>query len=77
MKSELFSTWAVDANVLKNFVRTQIYRPIFFNPTNYISEDSDDGHAFTTNESAYWCKTTKWYVNHNEQKYELKLVWDS
>ena len=57
-------TWMFESNpdncsdeaMLKAFVRTQIYRPLFFKHDDYVS--------FTSNESAYSCTTTKWYYDH-------------
>lgn len=45
-----------DENMLKAFVRTQVYRPLFFEYNNY--------HNFSNNESAYSCTTTKWFNDH-------------
>lgn len=53
-------------------MRTQIYRPLFFSPTNYFDTD---GHAFTTDKNAYWCRTEKWYTNHDGAR--QKLVFSS
>ena len=53
-------------NLLKAFVRTQFYRPLFFKPDNFLN--------FTTDESAYWCKTKKFYVNHEGKTMELKFM---
>ena len=44
-------------DILKAFVRTQLYRPLFFKHNNY--------EKFTSNEDAYWCKTEKIYVDHD------------
>lgn len=44
-------------NMLKAFVRTQIYRPLFFKHDDYVS--------FTSNQLAYKCETTKWFVDHD------------
>lgn len=54
--------WGDGEKVLKNFVRTQIYRPIFFNPTDYF-DNTGNNKTFTTNKDAYWCSTTKWYAD--------------
>ena len=43
-------------NLLKAFIRTQFYRPLFFNHTKY--------DIFTEKKEVYWCKTDKFYVNH-------------
>lgn len=56
-KNELFGKWSSDANVLKNFIRTQFYRPMFFNPKDFKN--------FTTNPDAYRCSTEKSYINHD------------
>lgn len=56
-KNELFGKWSNAANVLKNFIRTQFYRPMFFNPNDYKS--------FTTNPDAYHCGIEKFYTNHD------------
>ena len=46
-----------DQNMLRAFVRTQIYRPLFFKHDNYIN--------FTSNVSIYWCDPTKWFTDHD------------
>jgi hypothetical protein len=61
-KEELFGTevyggWADPVNVLKNFIRTQFYRPMFFNHKDFKN--------FTTNPDAYRCSTEKSYINHD------------
>ena len=48
-KEELFGKWSSDANVLKNFIRTQFYRPMFFNPKEF--------KTFTNNSDVYYCTT--------------------
>lgn len=62
-------------NLLKNLVRTQIYRPIFFKYDNY----SD----FTFDSSKYWCNVSKSIVDHDGiqrtlvfDKYPSKVNWD-
>ena len=45
-----------DEDVLKAFIRTQIYRPMFFRHDDYVN--------FTHDESKYKCRTMKFYVDH-------------
>lgn len=52
-----------DDKMLKAFVRTQIYRPLFFKHDNYVS--------FSSNESVYSCTTTKWFVDHNGVSHKI------
>lgn len=47
-----------DAKLLKAFIRTQIYRPLFFKYNNYVN------FTDTGNEQVYSCTTTKWYCDH-------------
>lgn len=51
-----------DENMLKAFIRTQIYRPLFFQCNNYSN--------FTSNSEAYYCVTEKYFIDHvgNEHK---------
>ena len=51
-----------DENMLKAFVRTQIYRPLFFQYNNY--------KKFSSKESVYYCLTEKHFIDHvgNEHK---------
>ena len=66
-KNELFSTkWNNDVEVLNEFVLSQFYRPLFFNPTNFKD--------FTTNSSAYQCNTTKWFLDHDGVRKQLKFT---
>ena len=48
--------------MLKAFIRTQIYRPLFFKYNNY--------KKFSSNESVYYCVTDKYFIDHvgNEHK---------
>ena len=62
-KNELFVQWANDADVLKNFIRSQFYRPMFFNPNDF--------KTFTTNSDAYYCITDKFYTNHDGDQHQL------
>lgn len=50
-------------NLLKNLIRTQIYRPLFFKYDNY----SD----FTSDSNYYWCKVQKSFVDHDGNKKTL------
>ena len=52
-------------NLLKAFVRTQIYRPLYFDPTNY--------DKFTEDESIYKCETAKSFIDHNRVENPLVL----
>ena len=45
------------SNLLKNLVRTQIYRPLFFKHDNYTD--------FTFDSNKYWCKVNKSIVDHD------------
>jgi hypothetical protein len=51
-----------DENMLKAFIRTQIYRPLFFQYNSYKN--------FTSNAEAYYCVTEKHFIDHvgNEHK---------
>lgn len=51
-----------DENMLKAFIRTQIYRPLFFQYNNY--------KKFSSKESVYYCVTEKHFIDHvgNEHK---------
>lgn len=51
--------------LLKALVRTQIYRPLFFDPDNHINYTSDSG--------AYWCKTRKSHNRFDGMKCDLKF----
>ena len=46
-----------DENMLKAFIRSQIYRPLFFTHDNYTN--------FTSNQIAYSCTTDKYFTDHN------------
>lgn len=52
-------------SILKAFVRTQFYRPNFFKHDNY--------KTFTSDETAYWCRTEKSYINHDGDTQKLKF----
>ena len=54
--------------ILKAFVRTQLYRPQLFKHDNYST--------FTSDESLYWCKTKKSYVNHDGEVHDLHFDQD-
>ena len=54
-----------ESGVLKAFIRTQIYRPLYFKHDNY------DG--FTSDTSKYHISTNKYYVNHNHENKQLYL----
>ena len=66
MKNWLFSQDMTQETILKAFVKTQIYRNIFFDPTNYTN--------FTKDESKYTCVVDKFYINHDGLKKELKFT---
>jgi hypothetical protein len=51
--------------MLKAFVKTQIYRTLFFDATNY--------EKFSSDTSKYTCDTTKWFTDHHGITRELKL----
>lgn len=51
--------------LLKAFVRTHLYRPLFF--------DATDFNTFTTDPRAYWCKTEKSFVKHDGTEHQLVL----
>ena len=56
LKTWLFSTsYHTPENLLHAIVRTQVYRPLFFNDLDYSK--------FTENESAYWCETERHFNN--------------
>lgn len=65
-KGELFGKWAEDANVLKNFIRSQFYRPMFFNPNDFKN--------FTADSKVYRCTTDKFYTNHDGEQHQLVFV---
>ena len=46
-------------------VKTQVYRPIFFN--------YDDKIHFTSDATQYSCTTDKFYVNHKDETRKLVL----
>lgn len=50
-------TTVTPEDILKGFIRTQFYRPLFFS--------SSDFQTFTTDIDKYWCKTRKSYINHD------------
>lgn len=54
-----------DENMLKAFVRTQIYRPLFFKYNDYS--------FFSGKYSAYKCETTKWFVDHTGKEHQIVL----
>jgi len=56
-----------NVNLLKSLVRTQVYRPLFFKHNDYEN--------FTRNQSRYWCKTRKTFLDHEGN--EHVLVWDN
>ena len=54
-------------NMLKAFVRTQVYRPLFFKHDEYAGQ-------FTSDPSAYKCETTKWFVDHDGTEHQMVFV---
>lgn len=56
-----------DENLLKAFIKTQIYRPLFFKYNDYDN--------FTSNDGVYKCFTDKFFVDHDGN--EHKLTFDS
>ena len=52
-----------DEMMLKAFIRTQIYRPLFFKYNNYTN--------FTSNISAYTCTTNKYFIDHTGKEREM------
>lgn len=60
----LFPSVASD-NLLKALIRTQIYRPLFFDPDNHIN--------YTSDSDAYWCKTRKSHIRFDGMKCDLKF----
>lgn len=67
-KSWLFGTSHSDENLIKGFVRTQLYRPLFFKHNDYVN--------FSSNTSAYICKTQKSYINHDGVEKSLVFTGD-
>ena len=63
--------WVLDeerqtaTRLLKAFVRTHLYRPLFFN--------SSDFNTFTSDKRAYWCRTEKSFVKHDITEHRLVL----
>ena len=61
--------WLFDSNkysdekMLKAFIRTQIYRPLFFKYNDYRN--------FTSNSRAYVCTTNKYFIDHNGKEWEM------
>ena len=53
----LFSNDRTDEERLKALVRTQLFRPLFFDPTNH--------DTFTSDGTKYRCETRKSYINHD------------
>ena len=57
LKNWLFNPSNIqESEILKAFVRTQLYRPLHFKSDNYAT--------FTDDESAYSCSTRKSYIDH-------------
>lgn len=56
-------------NLLKAFVRTQIYRPLYFSPDNY--------ETFTSDDTKYKCYTTKSFIDHNRIERSISVLNDS
>ena len=54
------------SELLKAFVRTQLYRPAYFKHDDYVT--------FTKDEDMYYCTTDKFYVNHEGLEYPLVFV---
>ena len=66
VKNWLFNTSSnncSDEAMLKAFIRTQIYRPLFFKYDNYVD--------FTSNSSAYTCTTEKYFIDHVGNEHPL------
>lgn len=63
IKNWLFSNERSNVEILKAFVRTQIYRTMFFDAGNFITFSRDD--------NAYKCITSKWYYNHDGELNQL------
>lgn len=77
VKIELFNDtnglWTKDANILKAFVRTQIYRPLYFKHDNYATWNSESNRFenFTSDASKYWCSTKKRFQDHDQVERDL------
>lgn len=66
LKGWLFdSTKQSQENLLKAFVKTQIYRPLYFNPDEY--------ETFTSDSTKYKCDTAKSFIDHNRVENQLVL----
>ena len=52
-------------DVLKAYVRTQYYRSIFFNPDDFLS--------FSFDNTKYWCKTRKSFVDNDGNEVEIDV----
>jgi hypothetical protein len=53
-----------ELEIIRAFVRTQIYRPLYFNATGYTTK-------FSSNTAQYVCETYKSYVNHDGVTHDL------
>ena len=72
---DMLKGWTMDEDrqtperLLKAFVRTHLYRPLFF--------DATDFNTFTTDPRAYRCKTEKSFVKHDGTEHQLVLDRDT
>lgn len=66
MKTWLFSEGNhPPVTLLKEFIKSQVYRPLYFKHDNYSK--------FTSNESKYWIATDKYFIPYGEEKRKLVL----
>ena len=65
MKNWIFGAEVTEESLVRAFMRTQFYRPLFFEADNY--------DMFTEDETLYKCETDRFYVNHNGVEHELVL----
>jgi hypothetical protein len=54
-----------DISILKALIRTQVYRPLFFN--------ADDHETFTLDAGEYWCRTQKSHVRFDGEEFPLEF----
>lgn len=65
VKNWIFGGEVTEESLVRAFMRTQFYRPLFFKADNY--------DMFTEDENLYKCETDMFYVNHNGVEHELVL----
>ena len=69
IKDWMFSDKMNEESILKAFIRTMFYRPIYFDSTGYSTK-------FSSDQKKYKCEVNRFYVNHNRELTELHLDGD-